>query len=39
MPAPPPVTTATRSVRRKLDGSSVMEVNIEQSHFKVYSHH
>src|SRR5271155_1312936 len=37
MPAPPPVTTATRSVRRTLEGSSAMKLNIEQSHVKVYS--
>src|ERR1700734_88592 len=37
MPAPAPVTTATRSVRRMLEGSSAMNLNIEQSHVKVYS--
>ena len=39
MPAPPPVTTATRSVRSTLEGSSAMKLNIEQSHVKVYSSH
>src|SRR6201987_4726075 len=37
MPEPPPVTTATRSVRRTLEASSVMGLNIEQSDFEVYS--
>src|SRR5271156_4652515 len=39
MPAPPPVTTATRSVRRTLEGSSAMELNIGHSHVNVYTLH